>query len=250
MPIRSRVRRILQRGADALLPRELPLMDQVVRKNLDRCSMYCRAMEYINFERVEGDVLEFGVFGGISLALLARAQQMDPKGMHRRVAGFDSFSGLPESVDTHERWKTGDCATMHSWHPTLAVGDPVTPQATFDLFERCGLPRPEIEAGAFDETLQRVIPEKYARVALLHVDCDLYESTRIVLDRVAPVLQPGSMVLFDDWFHYQGNPARGEAKAFDEFLRDTGWKANHYGSYATFGNAFILYRDDVDGLEG
>ena len=206
--------------------------------------MFLRATEYANYERIEGDILEFGVFGGSSLAMLAHAFRSDPKGMARRLVGFDSFQGLPESTEPHQRWQAGDCARMHSWHPTIGVGEPVTANTTLELFERCGLSRPEIEEGAFAETLAATVPGKYAQAAIVHVDCDLYESTRIVLDGVAPILQSGSVVLFDDWFHYQGNPTRGEARAFGEFLENTGWKANHYGSYATFGNAFILYRDE------
>lgn len=230
-----------------VLPTEPSLIDQMAKKDLARWDVFVRAVEYVNFERVEGDILEFGVFGGTSLALLARAQQLDPKGMPRRAVGFDSFEGLPDSSHSHERWQTGDCATMHSWHPLLSIGEPVSEQTCYELFERCELSPPAIETGAFDETLSRTIPGEYSQAAVVHIDCDLYESTKTVLCRVEPILQPGCVLLFDDWFHYQGNPERGEAKAFSEFLDVSPWKANHYCSYGTFGNAFILYRSEGDG---
>lgn len=219
------------------------VIEQLLHVHNPRWQVFQAAIEYINYEGVPGDILEFGVFTGSSLALLAKAHSFDPKGMERRVAGFDSFRGLPPSAEEHGRWQPGDCATNHSWHPLLPVGAPVTPQATLDLFAACGLPRPEIEDGPFEVTITRTVPAKYSQVALVHVDCDLYESTRTVLDGLAAVLQDGAAVLFDDWFHYKGNPNKGEARAFHEFLEaHPEWGAVQYRAYATFCNSFLLYR--------
>jgi hypothetical protein len=78
---------------------------------------------------------------------------------------------------------------------------------------------------------------------VLHVDCDLYESARDVLESAAPALQDGSVLLFDDWFHYRAHPGKGESRAFDEFLgRRPEWDARPWGSYGTFCAAFILSR--------
>ena len=119
---------------------------------------FCRAVEYINYEAVAGDIVEFGVFTGISLMLLARAQSYDPRGMGRRVAGFDLFRGLPGSDEPHARWQPGDCASNHSWHPLLNIGDPVTPDVTRRLFEACGFPAPMLHVGSFTETLPAAFP--------------------------------------------------------------------------------------------
>jgi hypothetical protein len=208
-----------------------------------RFPTFVDAMEYVNYESVAGDVVEFGVFTGISLALLAKAASFDPKGMERRLAGFDSFTGLPDSGEPHARWRPGDCSTSHGWHPMLAAGDPVTPQVTRNLFAACRLPAPVLHVGPFGETLPRAFPAQHPRVALAHFDCDLYESTRDALAALAPSLQDGSILLFDDWFHYKGHPGKGEARAFGEFLAARPeWGAVQYRSYATFCNAFILHR--------
>jgi hypothetical protein len=127
--------------------------------------------------------------------------------------------------------------------PVLAPGEPVSAGTTRELFERCGLQPPLLHEGRFDEVLPRVVPSEHPAIALLHVDCDLYESTRDVLNGAAPALQDGTLVLFDDWFHYRGRPDRGEARAFHEFLAaHPEWLAVHWRSYATFCNAFILVR--------
>ena len=119
----------------------------------------------------------------------------------------------------------------------------MTPEVTRDLFAACGLPPPALHIGAFSETVSRAVPAEVAAVALVHVDCDLYESTRDVLSALAPALQDGAMVMFDDWFHYRGNPGKGQARAFGEFLAaHPEWIASPYRSYATFCQAFILSR--------
>jgi hypothetical protein len=208
-----------------------------------RWTTFCRAIEYVDYEAVPGDIVEFGVFTGISLALLAKAHTFDPKGIERRVGGFDSFQGLPGSNEPHARWQPGDCSSNHSWHPLLQVGDPVTPEVTRRLFDVCGLEAPLLHVGTFEETLPTAFPAVHRQVALVHFDCDLYESTRDALAAVAPVLQDGAMLLFDDWFHYRGHPGKGESRAFGEFLAaHPEWGAVQYQPYATFCNSFILHR--------
>jgi hypothetical protein len=77
----------------------------------------------------------------------------------------------------------------------------------------------------------------------VHIDCDLYESTKVVLEGVAPILQEGTLLLFDEWFSYKGNPARGEARAFFEFLEShREWGSQAYHAYGPWSNSFILYR--------
>lgn len=239
----STVGRGLRRTRDALLGAStLPLIDRIARRDA-RWNTFVSAIDFVNYESVPGDIVELGVFTGLSLVLLARAQTFDPKGHERRIVGIDSFAGLPPSGEEHARWKAGDCARNALWHPTLAVGEPVTPQAVRDLFDACGLPHPDLYAGPFAEVLPEVVPSRHQEVAVAHLDCDLYESTRDALAGLAPALQDGTVLLFDDWFHYKGHPMKGESRALAEFhAQHPEWRAVHYRPYGTFCNAFILSR--------
>jgi len=221
---------------------ELPLAAQIVRRDA-LSSMFLSAIDYINYEAIPGDVLEFGVFTGLSLAQFAHGHGFDPKGMARRFVGFDSFAGLPPDTESHARWRPADCAVNHSWHPQLPIGAPVTPDVARDLFAACGLAAPELHVGPFAETIARVVPSRYSSIALLHLDCDLYESTREALEGSARALQDGTMLMFDDWFHYRGHPRKGQSRAFTEFLEaHPEWVATSYRTYSTFCHAFILSR--------
>lgn len=217
-------------------------MSTVIRGDA-RSDTFFRAIEFVNFERVPGDIVEAGVFGGVSLALLAKGATFDPKGMSRRIVGVDTFDGLPASQEAHARWQAGDCAHIVTDHPVAAPGEPVTPALVRRLFAACELEAPLLYEGRFDRVLPGVIPSVHPAIALLHVDCDLYESTKDLLACVAPALQDGTLILFDDWFHYKGHPRMGEARAFHEFLEThPEWDAVHWKSYATFCNAFIMVR--------
>ncbi len=241
--MRAVLRRGLRVARDLVIGQTpVPLTSQIIRRD-QRSSTFLCAVDYINYERVPGDVVEFGVFTGLSLATLSQGHQFDPKGMERRFIGFDSFDGLPPSADAHARWRPADCAVNHGWHPHLPVGARVTPEVTRDLFAACGLPPPVLHVGPFDATVGRVVPSEVPAIALAHFDCDLYESTRDALEASAAALQDGAMLMFDDWFHYRGNPRKGQSRAFSEFLANhSEWTAAPYRSYATFCQAFVISR--------
>ena len=222
------------------------IRESLVRQHAGRWAAFERAIDFVNRLGVPGDILEFGVFAGASLALLALSQHRHPHGLPRRVVGFDSFNGLPATHDPHPVWREGAFGVNEWWHPTLPIGAPVAPDAVHDLFRACALPEPTVVDGAFVDAVPRVVPRDVGAAAIVHLDCDLYESTRDALAGVADVLQDGTMLLFDDWFLYHGNPERGEARALREFLAARpGWAAAHYTSYGVCANAFILYRVSI-----
>jgi hypothetical protein len=64
----------------AIGPDEVPIMSQMIRRDA-RTPTFFAALDYINYERVPGDVVEFGVYTGIALALFAQGHAFDPKGM-------------------------------------------------------------------------------------------------------------------------------------------------------------------------
>jgi O-methyltransferase len=218
-----------------------------------RTAFFTNALQFINWERVEGDILEFGVSVGKSFGLLGQLyrenlelwQYSDPACTGRRLGGFDTFSGLPGDDDQfHPRWKAGSFGTNYLYnHPFLGLNQPITPEAIRAIFTACGLAAPELEVGNFADVLPRVIPAKYAKAALVHIDSDLYSSAKEVLTAVEPILQDGTIVCFDDWFMYRGNPDQGEARAFREFLDEhPRWQAIPYQTYSVFCNSFILHR--------
>jgi len=122
-----------------------------------------------------GPVVECGVYHGFSLAQIAASTE-------RRVHGFDSFEGLPEE------WKPGEPAGSYSTQGQ-------TPPTAAHV---------KLHRGWFEDTLPGFAAQLHEPIALLHVDCDLYSSTRTVLSILGPKLGKGSLLVFDDFLAYEG----------------------------------------------
>lgn len=130
--------------------------------------------------------LEFGVATGNTLRMIANVMP---------VVGFDSFEGLPED------WRAG----FEKGRFAQAV--PSVPGA-------------EIVVGWFDDTLPEWVDNNsqfLSRLKLVHIDCDLYSSTKTVLDHIGPYLVGGTVVVFDEYHGYPGWEDH-EYRAWQEFV--------------------------------
>jgi hypothetical protein len=214
-----------------------------------RSEMFSRAARFVNYEVVEGDIIEFGVYTGRSLALLSHyhSKFIGDK-VHgsltpvRKVIGVDSFKGLAKNE--HVRWPEGSFSKNHSWHPLLEEGARVGPDHIIDVFKYYSLEKPVIINGYFSE-VQDVLDSVCSKVAVIHIDCDLYEATKDALNLVREKIQEGTIILFDDWFNFKAAAHKGEQKAFNEFLSENPTlRAIPYQQYATFCNSFIIISGD------
>lgn len=159
----------------------------------------------------EGLVVEFGVASGASLRHLAT---LTP----RQVHGFDSFGGLPED-----------------WSGTKEKSGAFT--------QRGKLPKVPgnvaLHPGWFDQTLPPFIAANSGPAAFVHVDCDIYSSTVTIFTALRERIQPGTVILFDEYFNYPGWRAH-EYKAFQEFIAATGLTYKYIGVSAEKGHVAVL----------
>jgi hypothetical protein len=73
----------------------------------------------------------------------------------------------------------------------------------------------------FDKSLPPFLEANKEPVSFLHVDCDLYGSTVTILELLGSRLQPGAIILFDEYFNYP-RWQEHEHKAFQEFVARSG----------------------------
>jgi len=159
------------------------MQDAVVLKD------QAEVLEFALSRRSEhGLVLEFGVGAGTSIRRIAA--------VGGPVHGFDSFTGLPEDWGGRHEGKG---------HYSNAGRPPAVPANV------------TLHIGTFAETLPGFLAANPDPVAFVHVDCDLYTSTRTVLDLLGDRLVAGSVVVFDEYFNYP-SWQRHEFKAFQEFV--------------------------------
>jgi Methyltransferase domain len=165
---------------------------------------------YVLSQTAKGDdglFLEFGVYKGDSINRLADMRS------DVRWYGFDSFEGLPEA------WTLGAKAGAFSLDGLLP---PVRKNVT-------------LVKGFFEQTLPRFVAENRGkRVAFMHVDCDLYSATMTIFRHLGDLLQPGCIIVFDEYFNYP-DWQDGEYKAFSQYVAETG-RAFEYIAYVRTGS--------------
>ena len=82
-------------------------------------------------------------------------------------------------------------------------------------------------------------------LSFINVDCDFYESTRVVLNWCKPFIKQGTIINFDDWYCYRASDQHGEMLAFREFLSENSQlTAIPFSQYSWHGQAFIMQRND------
>lgn len=160
-----------------------------------------RAVQYVIARDIPGDLVECGTARGGSAALMGLT--LARLGARRTLWVFDTFEGLPPSTEADPDLKitrlyAGSCR-----------GHLSEVQA---LFDRLGiLGQCKLVKGLFQDTLPGCGVEK---IAVLHLDCDWYESVKVCLDFLYDRVSSGGVIQVDDYGAWAG--AR---KAVDEFLR-------------------------------
>lgn len=193
------------------------------------------AVQYVVGASVEGEIAEFGCMTGRTGTVLAAAMASfrTPKQLHL----FDSFEGLPETDNPVDRQSVH--VQEGVWAPGTCKG--ISPAALRARCEQYLKPaQVHIHKGWFSDTVPPVSGMKFG---LLHIDCDLYESTMDVLE---PLFARGSVadgaaILFDDWNCNRASPERGERKAWQEIIRKYQVTASDRGAYGWAAHQFIVH---------
>lgn len=174
---------------------------------------------YEMFRRVRevpGSIAECGVFRGETLLLWAKFLEIFCMGdRSRSVYGFDHFQGLrnlaPQDGPENAAMFEGAYDAGEDLEQLLAL---------IELFDADRFapkkPRIHLVDGDIGETLPRWAEENPGvRLAVLHLDLDLYEPTRIALEVLYPRVVPGGLVLFDE-YGFDNFP--GETQAVEDYF--------------------------------
>lgn len=149
---------------------------------------------------IDGHWCEFGVRQGRSLNWLIE------KYPHQVIHAFDSWEGLPEDWDHG----TGKVADMRC--------DPPEVPGHIELYK-----------GWFTDTLPTWKLSNKGSIAFLHMDADIYSSTKEVLLALNEQIVPGTVITFDELcnFRLSGKMSRWQDQEFlalVEWLEECGRK--------------------------
>jgi hypothetical protein len=96
----------------------------------------------------------------------------------------------------------------------------------------------QLVSGLFDITLPQFLKEHSEPALLLHLDADLYSSTKTVLTLLQQRIVSGTILVFDEFLNYPGW-LDGEYKAFTEFIAYSKLKLE-YLAYTNLGTQLAV----------
>ncbi len=140
--------------------------------------------------------LEFGVYKGATINAIAQ-------NTHQTLYGFDTFTGLPESWGEYPEG--------------VYSKDGHLPKVTENV---------QLIKGLFNDTLPLFLQCRRTKCSFIHIDCDLYSSTKQVLSHLKDRIVKGKVIAFDE-FHSPKQTSIvhvSEAKAWREFVKQFGIK--------------------------
>lgn len=183
----------------------------LVEADLDRFTkILCRYELFKTVAEKPGDIVECGVFKGQGLLFWAKMIQIFNPLSQRRVIGFDTFDGVPETVKG-----ALDRSSSESFRDYGGVPEMVMAKAgEFGLAKRI-----EIVPGDATVTVPAYAAERPGlRIALLNLDFDVYEPTLAALEALYDRVVPGGLITLDEYAIHKWR----ESDAFDDFAKARG----------------------------
>ena len=180
----------------------------------ERILALIQATKYILKYGIEGDFVECGSWKGGSAMVMAKVIMQENE--QRNLWLYDTFEGMSPPTDhdkdirglsAKERLIKEEINKQNSWLWAVASFDEVRKNLVSINFPDQNL---IMIKGKVEETLLNNKPEK---ISLLRIDTDWYESTKVELEQLFPLVSPKGIIIIDDYGHWSGC-----RKAVDEYF--------------------------------
>jgi O-methyltransferase len=200
-----------------------PDMDKEFLDIYKRCKLYTvtsiermfalyEASKYVVNSKIEGDIVECGVWKGGSSMLCALTLKLLQE-TQRKLYLYDTFEGMTEPTEKDVNYK-GEKAVKEEFNKwcSIPLEDVLRAMVSTDYPHQNFV----FVKGKVEDTIPRNIPEK---IALLRLDTDFYESTYHEMVHLFPRLVAGGVLIIDDYGHF-----KGAREAVDKYLRENNVK--------------------------
>jgi hypothetical protein len=207
-------------------------------RQVQKYAFFVQALDFISDNKIQGDYHEYGCHRVRTFRMaLTEARRHNLDSM--KFFAFDSFEGLPEvkSQPSVQVWEKGALCTSEEEFWRLIRDHNIY------------IDKVRTIKGYYQDILTRELQDGFlsneAKIALVCIDCDLYESAVPVFDFIDPLLQEGSVVYIDDFFAgYKGSPIKGVARAFAKYQRKSKFKFAPHLQVGWWGRSFVTYLDE------
>lgn len=187
------------------------LIDRVqpyTKSSRERIRSMVEALAWVERRGVEGDMVECGVWRGGNIIL---ARLLAPG---RQCWLYDTFTGMTMPTDRDTKRSGRRAIEIWESKPNWAAVSADEVRANFREWGLSDSDKLRFVEGPVEETLM-LADNLPGRVALLRLDTDWYESTKVELEVLYPRLASGGILIVDDYGHWEG--AR---QAVNEYLGD------------------------------
>lgn len=166
----------------------------------------------LKFKNTNFSFVECGVGSGGCLAVMANFA-----GNNNKVYGFDSFDKMPgiTAEDLGDYNKTNPLVGYGSVGHNISGGI----NTVHNLFKKAKLPMTNVKLiqGLFEKVMTPAVINELGNIAVLRLDGDWYNSTKVCLDRLYNSVIDGGVIIIDDYGHFIG-----AKRATDEFREKRG----------------------------
>jgi hypothetical protein len=160
---------------------------------------------------VRGEILEFGIFKGNSFFRWIKFRDLLEQTSSRKVIGFDIFGDFPEAQFEEDKQRRDDFVSETNGGKSISL------EEMQELLERQSLSKNvELVKGDILVTLKNYLSKNpHLKVSLLHIDVDLYEPVKEILELLYDRVSTGGIIILDDYGTFAGTN-----KAVDDFFNN------------------------------
>lgn len=163
---------------------------------------------YKSIAKLPGHIVECGVLKGASLIRFCTYREILESPYSRKIIGFDVFGKFPVQENANDQ------AFIERFE--REAGDGISVNELKKVLSHKGFKNFELIQGDVADTVPEYIsnhPE--LKIALLHIDVDVYKPSVVILNHLFDRVVTGGLVVFDDF-----GVVDGETRAIDEFFSE------------------------------
>lgn len=149
---------------------------------------------------IHGHIMECGVYLGNGLMTWTKLSAIfEPYNHTRRIVGFDTFTGFTK-IHEKDKGKKNLDYIVEGGLSTNAYEDVQENVRLYDINRPLGhIPRVELVVGDAAETIPKYVQSnQHLVIAMLYLDFDLYEPTKVALENFLPRMPKGAILAFDE----------------------------------------------------
>jgi hypothetical protein len=175
-------------------------------------------------EKIDGDIVECGIWRGGNIILINKI--LEEQKIHKKIYCYDTFEGMDIADNVDKELSSGQSASKiiesddyYKCKSSLDDTKKIISQNVEDTKDIIFI------KGKVEDTLmvKKNLPKK---ISICRLDTDYYSSTKIELEILYPLIEPGGILIIDDYGHWSGCK-----KAVDEYFKDK-YVMKHFVDYA------------------